>query len=76
MNNSCIVWNYRGDFYDLQNTVEISLLFNKPSHFHPIKDDEEPDIFIILDDVSNVKVKGILFSAFLRPHTIFYKHHL
>ena len=63
------MWNYRGDFYDLQNTVEISLLFNKPSHFHPIKDDEEPDIFIILDDVTNVKVKGkFVFGIFKALH--------
>lgn len=53
-NNSCIRWNYRGDFY-ATDQVNIAFAFKKPSHLQ-----RKPDIFTYLHDprINEIDVTG------------------
>ena len=51
VNNSCITWNYRGDFYEQSNHVDIEFKFKMPSHLP-----RDPMIFATLHDPGIIEI--------------------
>ena len=65
VNNSCITWNYRGDFYDICNHVDIEFQFNNPSHLT-----NKAQIFAIVHDHEIEEIE-ITRKIDIGPHTYY-----